>query len=260
MPRRYANPHDARLVRWLIDAGLNNCQISRATAIPLSTVQAWRKRSEAWPEDRRTLGRWAPCPRCDDRSMDEAGYAYLLGLYLGDGYIVHNRRGVYLLSIFLDKKYPLIVRSAAQAMSKVKGGRTPAAMRPQEGCFQVCLSWKHWPCLFPQHGPGPKHTRQIQLRDWQQTMVGRQTQELIRGLIHSDGSRFINRVHNGRNRSRRYEYPRYLFTNNSSDILGIFSNALDACGISWRRSRWNAISVARQSEVAKLDAFVGPKR
>jgi hypothetical protein len=167
---------------------------------------------------------------------------------------------VYLLSIYLDKRYPDIVRSAADAMSKVKLGHRHAAVRSQEGCFQVCLSWKHWPCLFPQHGRGPKHQRRIQLVAWQEEIIERHRPELIRGLIHSDGSRFMNRVYNGRNKRRRYEYPRYLFTNNSSDILEIFSSALDACGIAWRRSRWNAISVARSSEVAKLDAFVGPKR
>ena len=28
-------------------------------------------------------------------------------------------------------------------------------------------AWKHWPCLFPQHGPGRKHERKIRLEAWQ---------------------------------------------------------------------------------------------
>jgi hypothetical protein len=31
--------------------------------------------------------------------MDESSYAYLLGLYLGDGHIVHGPRDVYVLAI-----------------------------------------------------------------------------------------------------------------------------------------------------------------
>ncbi|MFJ6181415.1 hypothetical protein [Streptomyces sp. NPDC092295] len=29
------------------------------------------------------------CPICDDRPLDKVAYAYLLGLYLGDGHISH---------------------------------------------------------------------------------------------------------------------------------------------------------------------------
>ncbi len=46
--------------------------------------------------------------------------------------------------------------------------------------------------------------------------------ELIRGLIHSDGCRVTNcttQLVGGQ--SKRYEYPRYFFTNKSEDILKI---------------------------------------
>jgi hypothetical protein len=119
---------------------------------------------------------------------------------------------------------------------------------------------KHWPCLFPQHGAGMKHTRKIELADWQQVIVDRYPGDFVRGLIHSDGYR-------GRNRVRRmladgdhwYEYPRYLFCNTSTDILGLCGAALDRLGVDWRYARWNMISVAKRDAVALLDAFVGPK-
>ena len=38
-----------------------------------------------------------------------ASYVYLLGLYLGDGYISEHRRSVYRLRIVLDVKYPEII-------------------------------------------------------------------------------------------------------------------------------------------------------
>ena len=55
-----------------------------------------------------------------------------------------------------------------------------------------CASWQHWPCLFPQHGPGRKHHRSIVLDDWQNRIVGSDPRQLLRGLIHSDGCRTIN--------------------------------------------------------------------
>ena len=111
----------------------------------------------------------------------------------------------------------------------------------------------HWICLFPQHGPGRKHERKIELTPWQQELVDCDPRPLIRGLLHSDGCRVLNWV-NGT------PYPRYHFTNVSADIRGIFGRACDQLGIEWRpHNRWS-LSVARRGSVALLDEFVGPKR
>jgi hypothetical protein len=122
------------------------------------------------------------------------------------------------------------------------------------GCVAVSAHWSHWPCLFPQHGPGRKHQRPIVLADWQSAIVEAYPRQLLRGLIHSDGCRVINRVWGD-----RYRYPRYLFTNTSKDILQIFRDACDAIGVEHRNSKANTISVARRNSVASLDAFIGPK-
>ena len=58
---------------------------------------------------------------------------------------------------------------------------------------------------------------------------------------------------------RWYGYPRYLFTNNSADILWLCGQTLDQLGVAWRFSKPNTISVARREAVARLDEFVGPK-
>src|SRR5262249_4086063 len=128
------------------------------------------------------------------------------------------------------------------------------------GCTQVTSSSRHWPCLFPQHGPGRKHLREIRLETWQRIIVTEHPGLLARGLFHSDGYRGINRV-----RARLaagehwYEYPRYLFSNESGDILRLCGEVLDQLGVEWRFSRANSISVARREAVARLDEFVGPK-
>jgi hypothetical protein len=119
---------------------------------------------------------------------------------------------------------------------------------------------KHWTCLFPQHGPGRKHERKIELTDWQKQIVEERPQEFIRGLIHSDGCRVTNwttRIVAGQ--VKRYEYPRYFFTNVSTDIHGLYCWALDMLEIEWRRTSERNISVAKRASVALMDTFVGPK-
>jgi hypothetical protein len=119
---------------------------------------------------------------------------------------------------------------------------------------------RHWPCLFPQHGPGKKHMRQIELQPWQQMIVTDFPGDFTRGLFHSDGYRGVNRVRARLASGERwYEYPRYLFVNNSADILRLCGQALDQLGVVWRFSKPNTISVARKEAVARLDEFVGPK-
>jgi hypothetical protein len=81
--------------------------------------------------------------------------------------------------------------------------------------LDVSSYWKHWPCLFPQHGLGHKHERRIALVPWQQRIVDARPDQLVRGLIHSDGSRHINRI---KHPKRTYEYVRYEFSNRSADI------------------------------------------
>ena len=56
-----------------------------------------------------------------------------------------------------------------------------------------------------------------------------------------------------------YTYPRYTFTNNSTDIQGIFCDACDRLDIAWTMPYWKTISIARRESVARLDEFVGPK-
>ena len=132
--------------------------------------------------------------------------------------------------------------------------------RQRKGMTEVESTSKHWPCLFPQHGPGMKHTRKIELAGWQQVIADRYPGDFVRGLIHSDGCRIVNRVRRVfADGEHWYEYPRYLFTNESKDILGLCGAALDRLEVEWRFSKPNTISVAKRDAVALLDAFVGPK-
>ena len=127
-------------------------------------------------------------------------------------------------------------------------------------CFSVSAYSRTWPCLFPQHGPGTKHTRPIFLADWQQTLAKRWPEQLLRGLIQSDGCRVINTGRGG------WRQPRYAFSNVSTDITSIFCSACDCLGLRWtasfptRESAAVSIYVSRKADVARMDEFIGPKR
>ncbi len=199
------------------------------------------------------------CHRCHSIPLDEPAYAYLLGLYLGDGHIAHGRRDVYALTVACADAWPGLIAAAAEAMSAVMPSSRVCKVQ-RIGCTAVKSYSKHWPCLFPQHGPGRKHKRLIVLAPWQETIRSRHPGAFARGLFHSDGCRVVNRVTRRlATGDRTYEYPRYFFSNESSDILDLCGRTLDQLGVSWRFSRRNMISVARREAVARLDQFVGPK-
>jgi hypothetical protein len=206
----------------------------------------------------------AICSACGQakHAFDELGpaYSHLLGLYLGDGSISHHPRGVHRLRIFLDKKYPRIVGECAESMQATVLQNKVHVLLTPSNCYSVSAYSRSWPCLFPQHGPGVKHTRPIFLSDWQQKLAMRWPEQLLKGLIQSDGSRFINP---GR---CTWRHPRYKFSNVSTDITSIFCSACDCLGLRWTASFPSdesaavSIYVSRKADVARLDELVGPKR
>src|SRR5205823_11339143 len=114
--------------------------------------------------------------------LPQREYAYLLGQYLGDGVVAHVHRGVYSLRIVTDQRYPQIIAECAAAMAAVLPSN-PVSFRPVVGAVVIQSDSKAWGCLFPQHAPGRKHERKIELSDWQQAIVDREPEQLVRGLI-----------------------------------------------------------------------------
>jgi uncharacterized protein (DUF983 family) len=246
---------EVALVKALASEGLNRCEIARATGIPRGTVRDWLNGKEPRGARQARDG----CPACghdrhDPSELPQESYAYLLGMYLGDGFISTHKKVVHRLRVSLDMLYPGIIAECVAAMEAVMPMNVVSVQYNVQGArLAVVGSYsKSWPCLFPQHGPGPKHLRPIVLTDWQREIVSRHPKPLIRGLIHSDGCRVVNR-------SMGRLYLRYMFTNASADIRSIFCDACDQLGISWRQPKERDISIARRDSVALLDTFVGPK-
>jgi hypothetical protein len=185
-------------------------------------------------------------------AASEPAYAYLLGQYLGDGHIGRLNR-VYRLRITMDARYVQIIDECRGAMEILMPGQHAYLLRRSENCAELSMYSKHWPCYFPQHGPGRKHNRRIFLSDWQAHLVQRDPKPLIRGLIHSDGCRVVAN-------DRGIASVRYHFSNRSDDIKSILCDALDRLAIPWTRPDRYQIAVYRKAAVAVLDTLVGPKR
>jgi hypothetical protein len=237
-------------------AGLPATELARTTGVSLTQVRRWLRTGEVDVRSspmRRGLHDGDRCALAD--GVDGPAYAYLLGQYLGDGSIVRVGRSER-LEICTTTTWPGIRAEVLAAIATVIG-RSGGTRATNRGATVVTSYSSHWPCLLPQHGPGRKHLRPIVLQPWQQAIaLDQHPGLLLRGLVHSDGWRGTNPVRRG---ERRYEYSRYSFDNRSDDIRGIFCEACDRLGISWRRGgRWT-IYVSRREAVARLDEFVGPK-
>ena len=238
---------ERREVNKWIARGASDYAIAGITGIPRGTVQRWRTKPQHGPQ---TAGRWRP--------PDAASYAYLLGIYLGDGCL--SRRGTVLM-IAKDAQYPRIVDGAEEAIEATVPGINARRYHPIDNLVRLVASSTLWREAFPQHGPGRKHERRIQLAEWQLTITTAFPRELLRGLIQSDGCRTINRfktkLPSGRIAS--YEYPRYFFSNLSDDIRRIFCEHCELLGIRWTQSNPRNISISHRKSVALLDEFIGPK-
>jgi hypothetical protein len=239
----------------LMEAGCGDSEIERLTGIPSGTVSAWRHgRGVAY---HRRLAAAKP----SWRPNEPQAYCYLLGAYLGDGCIAVFPSGAASLVLTLDSSYPGIIGKVERAMSCVL--QTPVSRFLRMAGSVTALQTCHpaLPYVFPQHGRGRKHTRAIRLTAWQRTLTERHPEHLIRGLIHSDGCRVINRFKTKlpSGRVAEYAYPRYFFSNLSADIRQIFCEHCDLLDIRWTQSNSRNISVSHRRSVARLDEFVGPK-
>lgn len=239
--------------RAYLAAGATVAQTANRLGLPPSTVHRWRA-SRLFSDDHPPI----TCPICQpsvDNAARLSNYAYLLGQYLGDGHLVVRAR-VPVLRISACTDYPAILRETSTAIEAVRG-RPPGEVRfPRARMINLQSYWTHWGCLLPQQGDGRKHERPIRLRTWQLTIVRSEPWKLLRGLIHSDGCRSLNTV---RRNGKAYAYQRYTFSNESTDIITIFTDALDQVGVRWKMCRPNLVSVARRADVASMDEHIGAK-
>ena len=240
------------------DAGMRDADNAALHGVTIKTIRRWRREYQRRGKPRGGRNSSTRCPRCDEAPLDEQTYAELFGWYLGDGHISVHPRGYFGLHIFNDTKYSELNQHVLELMRRVKPGGSPSTRLTS--CTVITSWWKHWPCLFPQHGPGYKHTRRLAMTEWQWTIVESYPADFLRGLFHSDGCRVNNwatRMVAGE--KKRYEYGRWQFTNESAEIMHWCGEALDLLDIPWRQTNRRTLSVSRRAAVARLDALIGLK-
>lgn len=242
-----------RTILRLVDSGVSLRRIALTTGVTANTVRRWLDDPDCLLPVCEPNPEWRP--------PDGPAYAYLLGLYLGDGCLTTKGRHA-VIAITLDALYPQIIGKTTGVLDVVFPGSLVRPYRHKEHRKTVvCLTNPSLPFAFPQHGPGKKHERKIELVPWQLELTRAYPERLLRGLIHSDGSRCMNRFDTKlpSGRVATYEYPRYFFTNYSEDIRRIFTDHCELLGIRWTQSNPRNISISHRDSVALLDAFIGPK-
>lgn len=190
-------------------------------------------------------------------------YSFLFGLYLGDGCLSISR--VATLSIALDKKYEkmnnYIEKCFTELFNKNPQIYDRSIDRGQKfKSNSICIkcSKKNLEILFPQHGKGKKHSRAIELREWQNIII---SHELVKGLIYSDGSYYYCK------KRQQYEYN---FSNSSYDIIKILEKHLTILNIQYNvnkkiksnsksKSEKYHINIVAQDSVKMLHNLIGDK-
>jgi hypothetical protein len=236
----------------LVASGLNDCEVARRTGISRTTIRDWRRPRYVplAPTSRAT------CPRCwragRPMSFTPEDYSELLGLYLGDGYLVRMPR-TWRFRLYLDSKHAEIVQESSALLKRCFGSNVVTPLYRHDGAMTILnLYSSHLPCLFPQHGRGKKHERRIVLEPWQADAVAEAPWPFLRGCIRSDGCSYINRT-------GPYEYLSYEFFNYSEDILDLFCATCDRVGVEYRRYA-RRVRIYRRPSVALMKANVGVKR
>jgi hypothetical protein len=234
----------------LARTGLTNGEVAHEVGVPKGTVGYWVHM------DRARLGELPGrdkhnCFRCEGQPVARASYNYLLGLYLGDGHISMLAR-TERLRLMLDAKYPRIVEDAAALLARFVPRNRVGRQVVHDGHMVTLHAYHgHWTCLFPQHGPGKKHDREIVLEDWQSAALKAAPWPFLRGCIRSDGCVYINRT-------GRYEYESYDFANLSRGILELFASKCDRVGVE-NRAYEKCVRIYRRPSVALMLEHVGRK-
>jgi hypothetical protein len=161
-----------------------------------------------------------------------------------------------------DRRYQSISREILSAMKTTfPGGLVRGHPSTTSEADVLSVGHPAIPRAFPQHGPGRKHDRPIALAEWQRALTRANPGPLIRGLIHSDGCRAVNRFSTKlpSGRTAEYSYLRYFFSNMSGDVRDIFAEHCRLLGIRVTQSNHRNLSVSHRDSVAILEELVGPK-
>jgi DNA-binding transcriptional regulator WhiA len=227
--------------------GLNKTEISKIIDIPRTTISDWIKKK---PNFEKVIINFNPKDYVTSNNLKNT-YSYILGLYLGDGYInqMKNKR-TYRLRIFNDVKYDNLNKYIISELQKLFFNNKVGFV-DSKTWLSIYVYSNKLPLLFPQHGSGKKHNRKIELFDWQKDIIS--YKYLLMGLFHSDGCYYFNNI-----KGKKYES--YSFSNKSKDIYEIFQNCCKSLNIEYTKSPKTPNTEIRQrNSVEYLKNNIGTK-
>jgi len=172
-------------------------------------------------------------------------------MYLGDGYISKGER-TYRLRIFLFSEHMEILEKCKQYLKVLfPNNKVSYNKQLKSRCNTLYVYNNELPTIFPQHGKGNKHTREIKLECWQKEILNKFPEEFISGLLDSDGCSYYQTNLN----NVRY----YQFSNRSEDIKSLFIDYCVLLGIECTIDSDKILSIRRKEERTKLERFYLPK-
>lgn len=152
----------------------------------------------------------------------------------------------------LDAAYPVIIEESRRLLQRCFPGSSVGVVTGDaEATKTLSVYSLHLSCVFPQHGPGKKHERRIELEGWQRRCLEAAPWSFLRGCIRSDGCTFINRT-------GPYSYLTFDFRNRSEDIRRLFTCSCDLAGVEYRHTA-ERVRINRRTSVERLVANVGIK-
>lgn len=246
-------------VKNLLDKGLTPTEIAKITAVPRRTISDWKRRPPKSLTGEILYRDIIGCTNCketltsvkeriiEDKTLHST-YSYLLGLYLGDGYISKQPK-TYRLRIALDKKYDKLNEYAKKALEKIFIKNSVGVVYP-EGCINLSVYYRGLPNVFPHTGKGKKHHRPIVLEQWQKDILD--PTQFLKGLFHSDGSYYLSKG-NGY----------YNFTNFSKDIIELYKTTCNTLGIDYAEVNYetgkHVINHNKRDTVERMMKIFGTK-
>ena len=237
-------------VKLKLSEGISQRQIALELGVDHSTIAYWIKHGFT-TGCKSNISTSEVIKLCNEYS---AQYSYILGSYLGDGYIVKFPR-TYKLRIYNDSRYDDIINDQLISLrSLFKKNKISTLKRTKSNCIEVSVHCNILPIMFPQHGSGKKHGRDVSLLDWQWDIVWKEPECFIKGLIDSDGSHFL---HTQEVKGiARYRYI-YQFTNKSLDIVDMYLKIMGKLDISARPTQKKCgvfnIFTNKSDDVKKID-------
>jgi len=224
----------------------NNCEISRILNIPRGTikdvVKQYKEKGEGYFLKKRGV--------LDHSYLkNKKEYAYILGMYLGDGSITqYKTHRTPSIRIALDSKWPHVIEKVQEKLQEIFPNNKVSLINVTgANCVHIKCYNKHLREIF-EYGKGAKHKRKIVLKDWQKKAIDSYPWDFLRGLIHSDGSRYTMTA-SGR--------VNYSFSNKSVDIIELFKNICEKCEIKYncykKQNGQYEVRIRRIESVKKLD-------